>query len=110
MSGFYRPKAPLLGGPLAYFGDDKTKWADRAVAANLKTPHPPLLLSVAELDPAAIADQTLDLAMSLNQRDGRAPRLLWFEGHNHVSTVHGLGLGSDTVGRALRNFATRATE
>lgn len=105
MSGFYRAKAPLVGGPLSYFGDDEARWQDRSPAAHIMTSHPPLLLSVAELDPAPIADQTLDFAAALNAADGQPPRLLWFEGHNHVSTVHGLGLGSDVVGRALRAFA-----
>ena len=109
MSGFYRPKAPLVGGPLAYFGEDEAKWPERSVVARVSTSHPPLLLSVAELDPAPIADQTLELAMALNAVDGRPPQLLWFEGHNHVSTVHGLGVGRDLVGRALIDFAERVT-
>ena len=110
MSGYYRAKAPMDAGPMAYFGDDQSKWPDRSPAAHVSSPHPPLLLSVAELDPAPIADQTLEFATALNAVDGRAPPLLWFEGHNHVSTVHGLGLGSDTVGQALRDFAQRVTQ
>lgn len=105
MSGFYRAKAPLISGAKLYFGEDEAAWADRSPATHVATAHIPLLLSVAELDPAPIADQTLDLARALNAVDGRPPQLLWFAGHNHVSTVHGLGLGEDTVGRALRNFA-----
>ncbi len=109
LSGYYRAKAPMVGGPLAYFGDDETVWAERSAAAKAIARHPPILLSVAELDPAPIADQTFDFASTLNAIDGRPPRLLWFEGHNHVSTVHGLGLASDTVGRALRTFAEQVT-
>lgn len=109
MSGFYRAKSPQVGGPRSYFGEDEASWQDRSPAANVAAPHIPLLLSVAELDPATIADQTLDFAAALNAVDGQPPQLLWFEGHNHVSTVHGLGLGSDVVGRALRTFAERVT-
>ena len=110
MSGFYRAKAPLVGGPRLYFGEDETAWPNRSAAAHVTTSHPPLMLSIAEFDPAPIADQTLDLATVLNAVDGRPPRLLWFEGHNHVSTIHGLGLGGDIVGRALREFAERSTQ
>lgn len=107
MSGFYRGKEPLLPGPRHYLGDDKASWPEKSPATHVTANHPPLLLSIAELDPAQIADQTLDFAAALNAVDGRPPELLWFEGHNHVSTVHGLGLGRDIVGSALRRFAER---
>lgn len=110
MSGFYHAKPPLLGGPLSYFGEDEALWRQRSPVAHVSKFHPPMLLSVAQFDPAPIADQTLDLAAAINRVDGCPPQILWFEGHNHVSTVHGLGLGSDTVGRALRAFVERVTE
>ena len=107
MSGFFRAKRPILDGPRLYVGEDESAWGERSPAAHVDAEHPPLLLSIAELDPALIADQTLDLAMALNAVDGHPPELLWFGGHNHVSTVHGLGLGEDVVGRALRAFAEK---
>ncbi|WP_313805591.1 alpha/beta hydrolase [Sphingobium sp.] len=105
LSGFYRAKEPIYEGPRLYLGDDAANWADRSPATHVGPDHPPLLLSIAELDPAQIADQTFDLATALNAADGRPPELCWFAGHNHVSTVHGLGLGRDSVGRKLREFA-----
>ena len=107
LSGFYRAKEPLLAGPRLYVGEDPAHWPTRSPAAHVGPDHPPLLLSVAEFDPAQIADQTLDLATALNAADGRPPELHWFAGHNHVSTVHGLGLGRDSVGIRLRQFAAR---
>lgn len=107
LSGFYRAEEPLLEGPRLYFGDEAANWPDRSPASHVRPHHPPLLLSVAEFDPAQIADQTLDLATVLNAADGSPPELHWFAGHNHVSTVHGLGLGRDTVGITLRAFAAR---
>ena len=82
-------------------------WPDRSPASHVTADHPPLLLSVAELDPAQIAEQTFDFAMALNAADGRPPELHWFARHNHVSTVHGLGLRDDMVGSTLREFAAR---
>ena len=107
LSGFYRGKEPTLPGPRLYLGEDTALWPDRSPASHVTADHPPLLLSVAELDPAQIAEQTFDFAMALNAADGRPPELRWFAGHNHVSTVHGLGLGNDMVGSALREFAAR---
>ena len=107
LSGFYRAKEPMLAGPRLYVGEDQAAWPDRSPATHVGPDHPPLLLSVAELDPAQIADQTLDLAAALNGVDGRPPELHWFAGHNHVSTVHGLGLGTDRVGQTLRAFANK---
>lgn len=107
LSGFYRAKEPMLEGPRRYVGDDVATWPDRSPATHVGPDHPPLLLSVAELDPAQIAEQTLDLAAVINAADGRPPELHWFAGHNHVSTVHGLGLGRDSVGTTLRAFAAR---
>lgn len=107
LSGFYRAKEPMLAGPRLYIGDDQSTWSDRSPATHVGPDHPPLLLSVAELDPAQIADQTLDLALALNSVDGHPPELHWFAGHNHVSTVHGFGLGRDHVGTTLREFAAR---
>jgi acetyl esterase/lipase len=109
MSGFYRASAPLEGGPRLYFGEDEESWNERSPINHLSADHPPLLLSVAELDPAAIAVQTLDLAMALNACDGRPPRQSWFEGHNHVSTVHGLGVDDDVVGKSILAFARSVT-
>lgn len=107
LSGFYRAKETMLAGPRLYIGDDPATWPDRSPATHVGPDHPPLLLSVAELDPAQIADQTLDLAAALNSVDGHPPALHWFAGHNHVSTVHSLGLGMDRVGLTLRAFADR---
>lgn len=107
LSGFYRPKEPILAGPRLYVGDDPERWPDRSPAAYVSRDHPPLLLTIAEWDPSQIAEQTLDMASALNAVDGASPRLVWFEGHNHVSTVHGLGLGSDVVGSTLLRFAAR---
>ena len=107
MSGFYEARPPLAGGVKTYFGDDAAAYAVRSPATHVSQGHPPLLLSVAELDPPEVAAQTLQLAVALNEADRQPPRLLWFEGHNHVSTIHGLGVGADVVGQALVDFATR---
>ena len=55
------------------FGEDETAWPERSPAAHVSAAHPPLMLSVAELDLAPIADQTLDLAAAPNAVGGSPP-------------------------------------
>lgn len=107
MSGIYRARHPMESGWQLYFGEDEVAWSDRSPARHVTSNHPPVLLSVAELDPGPIARHTFDIAEALSTADGRPPQVLWFKGHNHVSTVHGLGIGGDTVGRALCDFIER---
>ncbi len=104
MSGHYAAKPPFEPGVTAYYGEDDRLWTERSPLTHVGADHPPILLSVAEFDPANIAAQTLDLAAAMNLKDGRPPRLAWMKGCNHVSTVHGLGMGEDRVGRTLLAF------
>jgi len=105
MSGFYQASAPLRAGPLGYFGDDEASYARRSpashVAANTRLP---LLLTVAELDPAPIAEQTLILAGALTRARGRCPPLDWLPGHNHVSPVLSIGSVQEDVATRLLRF------
>lgn len=104
LSGFYELHAPMAHGPKTYYGDDPALWLGRAPIDHVKAAHPPILLSVAELDPSAIASHTLALAAKLNEVDGRTPPIHWFAGHNHVSPVHGFGIGPDVPGKVLHEF------
>lgn len=104
MSGFYLAHEPLTGGPRLYFGDEADRWEQMSPAAHVTKSGPPLLISVAEYDPAPIAEQSLLLAQALTRVRGAAPRLHWLERNNHVSPVHGLGMGKDEPGKLLRAF------
>lgn len=104
IGGFYAAQSPLQSGPAAYFGTDESLLQERSPASHADNSHPPLLLAVAQFDPAPIADQSYILARTLNRADGMPPRLIWLEAHNHVSSMYGLGLGTDDVGRTLREF------
>lgn len=106
--GVYDVKPPLRPGPLAYFGADVASYAQRSPARLARPGHVPLLLTVAEFDPPALARETLLLADRLTEVDGRCPPLLWNEGHNHVSTVFSLGTPQEDVGRALLSFLRSA--
>jgi acetyl esterase/lipase len=107
MSGPYKVEGELRAGMLAYFGGDKSTYAARsplALAAKSTTSKLPLLLSVAEYDPAFLVTPTYELASVLTQRDGKTPQLAFFAGHNHVSTVMSFGTAQDDVGTVIRGF------
>ena len=110
MSGFYEPKVPQLGGPKAYFGDDATQYQRRAPITHVSSSTIPILLTVAQFDPPAIAAQTLDLAKALSVASMMCPPLVWFEGHNHVSTVMSMGTAQDETGSAILKFMRQHTE
>jgi arylformamidase len=64
----------------------------------------PILLAVAEFDPAGIRSHGQRLADRLaGGRSGR-PELTRVEGHNHISTVLGFGTSDDRFGRRLEQF------
>jgi hypothetical protein len=66
------------------------------------------LLSVAEYDPAFLAVPTYELARAVTLRDGKSPKVAYFAGHNHVSTVMSFGTAQDDVGSAVREFVASA--
>lgn len=101
MSGLYRAQAPLPAGPRAYFGEDAALYAQRSPLTHVRALATPVWLSVAELDPAWIAEQTYALAQALLHANGKSAPLLFGHGHNHVSTVQSLGSPQEDVGREV---------
>ncbi len=107
MSGPYKAEGELRAGMLAYFGADQSSYAARSPLTHVPKPGSariPMLLSVAEYDPAFLTLPTYELALALTQRDGKGPHLAYFAGHNHVSTVMSFGTAQDDVGSAVRAF------
>jgi acetyl esterase/lipase len=105
-SGFYRVtednRAPNIA---AYFGSDASKFEDRSPLTHVGAETIPLLLTVAEFDPGVLAAPTFQLADAITQKTGKAPRVLWLKGHNHVSTVLSFDSGDDAFGREILDFA-----
>jgi len=105
LSGFYRARAPLSPGQAAYFGNDETAYAARSPSMHAGTnPALPVLLAIAEYDPARLVQQTSEFAAALSAARGAPPPLHWFAGHNHVSTVMSLGTPQNDVGERLCEF------
>ena len=105
-SGLYRMteehRAPNL---LAYFGTDTAQYADRSPVTHIAHNKVPVLLTVAQFDPAVLAAPTYELAEAITRRDGKPPQVIWLTGHNHVSTVFSFGTEDELFGRKIVEFA-----
>jgi acetyl esterase/lipase len=104
MSGPYAFQGQLLPNLKAYLGDDPSKYPERSPLTHVAKSRTPLLLSVAEYDPVFLATPAYDLARAVTVRDGKSPRLAYFAGHNHVSTVMSFGTAQDDVGSLVRDY------
>jgi acetyl esterase/lipase len=104
MSGFYEAAVPLSAGPRAYFGEDEDLYISRSALSHVAAPRFPLWLSVAELEPAGIAQHTYALARAVTLAQGWSPDFHFFRGHNHVSTVQSLGSAQTDVATEILRF------
>jgi acetyl esterase/lipase len=104
MSGPYSFQGELAANLKAYFGNDPSRYTERSPLTHVGKGRTPLLLSVAEYDPAFLAAPTYELARAVTLRDGKSPKLAYFGGHNHVSTVMSFGTAQDDVGSVVREF------
>jgi acetyl esterase/lipase len=88
VSGLYDLTGVPPGGPeKSYFGEDRSKYAERSsLAGLLKTPIP-LLAVYAELDPDFFHAQAKQLNDALCKAD-RCPRFLTLAKHSHMSEVY----------------------
>jgi triacylglycerol lipase len=110
MSGFYKAEAPLNKGALAYFDTEETLYESRSALSHVCATHIPIWLSLAELDPASIAQHTYALARAVTLATGRSPDFRLFRGHNHVSTVQSIGTCQLDVAVEVLQFLNRLNE
>lgn len=95
---------------LQYFGEDPSLYGQRSPVTHAGASRLPLLLMLAEFDPASLATGTLDLARAVTLRDGRCPQLVWLPGHNHVSPVFALGTEDDEAGPIILDFMRQVSD
>ncbi len=97
-------RAPNL---LQYFGEDATEYERRSPITHVAGNRLPVLLMLAEYDPAFLASPTLEFARALCLRDGKAPPLVWLAAHNHLSPIMAIGTPHDAVGPRVLEFLGR---
>jgi acetyl esterase/lipase len=104
MSGFYDARGPMSPGARSYFGDNPLQCEERSPILATHRIKTPVLLTVAQYDPAGMALQTLALASQMTQTQQTSPPLAWLKDHNHVSTVLSIGSPQDDVGNLITQF------
>jgi acetyl esterase/lipase len=104
MSGPYSFQGQLPPNVAAYVGNDPHHHAERWPLTHVAKDRTPLLLTLAEYDPAFLAAPTYELARAVTLRDGKSPTVAYVAGHNHVSTVMSFGSAQDDVGSLVREF------
>jgi triacylglycerol lipase len=104
MSGFYDARGSMSPGARSYFGDNPLQCEERSPILATHRIKTPVLLTLAQYDPAGMAQQTLALASQLTQTQQTSPPLVWLKEHNHVSTVLSIGSPQDDVGELITRF------
>jgi triacylglycerol lipase len=87
-----------------YFGTDERTFERRSVLSHVSGTKIPVLLTTAEYDPVPLATPTFDLAIALTRRDGRPPKVMWLEDHNHYSCISSLGTSDTRYSGAVLDF------
>lgn len=110
LSGTFAPLDPDYGDGTvpenfkAYFGDDTENWASRSPLYHVKPGHPPIMISVAEYDPYALAWPSMVLAATLTKCDRITPRFKYLPDHNHVTPAMHINSEYDILGPEILAF------
>jgi triacylglycerol lipase len=98
--------AKNAGTWVQYFGEDRSKHAERSPFGGLLETPLPILLAYAELEPPSLMEQNerLEAALKQAKRDARFIRLA---GHNHISIVHSINTSDTRLTDTLLEFVKR---
>jgi len=94
-------------GELAYFGGDKTRWAQMVVPGNVTRSDIPVLMTTAEWDDPRYFAPAAQLFGELVIKNRVMPRYRQSLGHNHVSQLLSLGTVDTSVSREILDFIDR---
>jgi acetyl esterase/lipase len=86
-----------------YFGD-RSEWDAASPLAGLVASRLPVMVVVAEHDPAVSHRQAAHAFMALYERDGRVPHLVYVAGHNHFTEVFHLNTDDRLLGDQIAAF------
>ena len=106
VSGLYDIAAVPPGGPESkYYGEDRSKYAERSSLAGLTKAAIPLMVAYAELDPDFFHPQAKQLNEELCKA-GRCPRLVYLAKHSHMSEVYAINTKDTELSDAILAFVS----
>jgi len=89
----------------AYFDSDPRQYAERSSLEGIVRTDVPCLFAVAELDSAVFQQQAARVVEAHRAAKGGVwPRMIYLQGHNHLSPVLQLSTDLDTLGPELVRF------
>ena len=110
MSGLYdtitMEKNPLFK---AYFGEDESRYAAQSALPGLAATSTPLLVLIAEHDPADFKRQYVELLRAYLSAHGTLPHLAYLPSHGHLSTTLSINTDDTFVGDRILDFVEAAS-
>lgn len=94
----------------AYYGQDPSRFVRQSSLAKLAQSTLPCFYTVSEFDPPDFQRQVAWLVEAYTTRQGRWPRMMQLQGHNHLSSVLQIGSAVDTLGPELLQFIRTARD
>ncbi len=88
----------------SYYGTDESKWGQFSSLPGLAVTDLPLLVTVSELDPDDFQRQAAALVAANMAQKREYPRLLYLQGHNHLSSVLQIWTQEDSLGPEIVSF------
>lgn len=89
---------------IAYYGEDRSRYATASTVEGLIGTDIPFLASVSEFDVADFQKQAADFVGRYGSARGAYPRMLYLTGHNHLSPALAVGSDIDSLGPEIRAF------
>lgn len=88
----------------AYFGEDASRYAEQSALPGLATTSTPLLVLIAEHDPADFKRQYVELLRAYLNARGTLPHLAYLPSHGHLSTILSVNTEDQFVGERILDF------
>ena len=100
----YQLKAEPTESIAAYFGADTARYAERAALPGLIKTKIPFMMSRAELDPPAIADQFENLKDALCKSEHGCVRSIMLPHHSHMSESYAINTADTQLSDQILDF------
>jgi acetyl esterase/lipase len=104
LSGGYDLDSGQTEGRRAYYGEDRSLYAQRSPLRNVTSRSVPIFIGFAEYDPPRFQLEAIGLFKALCERDNRCPPLKQLLGHNHMTQVYHIGTADESLTADLLAF------
>jgi triacylglycerol lipase len=95
------------GTYVQYFGEDRSKYAERSPLAGLLKVPLPLFVAYTELEPPSLLEQSERLVAAL-ESEKRPARIVKLANHSHISITYSINTGDTELTDAMQEFIRAA--